>query len=1009
MNILYKILLQQIVFFVFEIGKIDAHICIVIKSQKRFKPMMLKSAKDKQVKPGMSMVFFLLFCSAFTFGQGWERTLGGNAEDQGQDLVMAENGDFVVAGFSESFPGNGFQVYVTRRDIDGDLVWEKHFGGQFADKAFAIVNVNDGFVLAGDTEPALGQELNALLIKIDNDGNLVWSKSFGGALRDQIFDLIHTSDGGFLLTGRTRSFGTGEFDMYLIKTDADGEFEWQRTYDNNSEEDEGWALVETSDAYLIVGKTKRVNSEVFLVKASKTDGEEIDRRLHPRNGSMNPEDAILMDNGNVLIAGYNSGQGTGNRAFLLEVNTSLDEQGSQFYGQGAEQFFRSVTKLPNGNYVAAGAIVTQDDPSIGKGYLVQVNAGAQFVEDLIIKTNITKDINSIIVSPKGEIVCTGNTGLGQVSDAFLLKTDYFLNFGQKFIEGKVFYDRLNNCLFDTGEKPLKGWTIEVTNEADGISVFTTTDADGNYFFRVDSGEYTIQAHANNSYWQSCFNNKTIVFDNLDTARFNFPMEAVFGCAYLEVDATAGEFEICRPSVVNINYCNHGVTDQPETLVEVNLDDYLEVVNTSIPILSRVDNSLTFDVGEVKSGECGDFQIQVLLDCNTPETGLAHCIEAHIYPDSVCTPDDPQWDNSSVAVEAVCENDTVRFSVKNTGTGDMTQAKQALIIEDQILIKVIPFQLDSGEIEQIYSLPGTGKTYRIITEQPAGHPGESFPTKALEGCTSGGVISKGYVNRFEEDEKDAFVSVACIENHNSDDTTYLRGYPKGIDDSLITASTDLEYHIRFQNVGTDTVNRVVVRDSISQFLDVTTVRPGAASHPYTFEILENGILKFIFDDINLPGSSVNEAESAGFVQFKISQKLSNTAGTVILNSAAINVGYQTGSITNVTRHVVGGAQLADFIEIKTAVGEVEIPGISVNAFPNPFTETAIFEIKGNPIKTDYTFEIFDVTGRSLRKEDFTGNRFTFYRGDLLPGFYAYRITTQGILLNSGKILISKSNR
>src|SRR5690606_1451593 len=175
-----------------------------------FKPMMLKSAKDKQVKRGMSMVFFLLFCSAFTFGQGWERTLGGNAEDQGQDLVMAENGDFVVAGFSESFPGNGFQVYVTRRDIDGDLVWEKHFGGQFADKAFAIVNVNDGFVLAGDTEPALGQELNALLIKIDNDGNLVWSKSFGGALRDQIFDLIHTSDGGFLLTGRTRSFGTGE-------------------------------------------------------------------------------------------------------------------------------------------------------------------------------------------------------------------------------------------------------------------------------------------------------------------------------------------------------------------------------------------------------------------------------------------------------------------------------------------------------------------------------------------------------------------------------------------------------------------------------------------------------------------------------------------------------------------------------------------------------------------------------------------------------------------------------
>src|SRR5690606_28533275 len=112
-----------------------------------------------------------------------------------------------------------------------------------------------------------------------------------------------------------------------------------------------------------------------------------------------------------------------------------------------------------------------------------------------------------------------------------------------------------------------------------------------------------------------------------------------------------------------------------------------------------------------------------------------------------------------------------------------------------------------------------------------------------------------------------------------------------------------------------------RDSISQFLDVTTVRPGAASHPYTFEILENGILKFIFDDINLPGSSVNEAEYAGFVQFKIYKKLSNTAGTVILNSAAINVGDQSASMTHDTLLDIRAAEPSYFIRIITAVDDV----------------------------------------------------------------------------------------
>ena len=95
---------------------------------------------------------------------------------------------------------------------------------------------------------------------------------------------------------------------------------------------------------------------------------------------------------------------------------------------------------------------------------------------------------------------------------------------------------------------------------------------------------------------------------------------------------------------------------------------------------------------------------------------------------------------------------------------------------------------------------------------------------------------------------------------------------------ITSQTDLEYHIRFQNVGTDTLGNVVVRDTIPSHLDVTSTRPGAASHPYTFEAYGTGWVKFTFENLELPNNTSNEMLSHGFVKYRISQKPGNPMGT-----------------------------------------------------------------------------------------------------------------------------------
>ena len=114
---------------------------------------------------------------------------------------------------------------------------------------------------------------------------------------------------------------------------------------------------------------------------------------------------------------------------------------------------------------------------------------------------------------------------------------------------------------------------------------------------------------------------------------------------------------------------------------------------------------------------------------------------------------------------------------------------------------------------------------------------------------------------------------------------------------------MEYLIRFQNTGTDTAFLVVIRDTISPFLDPATVRPGASSHPYTWSLMNNGSLKFTFENIMLPDSNINEAASHGFIKFKIQQQPENLPGTTIHNQAGIYFDYNAPVITNQTTHKI----------------------------------------------------------------------------------------------------------
>ena len=134
--------------------------------------------------------------------------------------------------------------------------WNKTYGGTKDDDAEALVQTNDGgYAVAGQTMSSGAGLEDFWLVKTDASGNMQWNKTYGGTSYDEAWALVQTTDGGYALAGRTASFGAGGYDFWLVKTDASGNMQWNKTY-GGTNDDFAFALVQTSDGgYALAGCT----------------------------------------------------------------------------------------------------------------------------------------------------------------------------------------------------------------------------------------------------------------------------------------------------------------------------------------------------------------------------------------------------------------------------------------------------------------------------------------------------------------------------------------------------------------------------------------------------------------------------------------------------------------------------------------------------------------------------------------------------------------------------------
>lgn len=574
-------------------------------------------------------------------------------------------------------------------------------------------------------------------------------------------------------------------------------------------------------------------------------------------------------------------------------------------------------------------------------------------------------------------------------------------------QGVLYADTNDNCQQDGNEEALAGLPVEAvaTTPAGVFRTYGQTDATGQYDIAMSSVltdaatqiELRVGQIGNPAGICAAFVDiPNGYFSSQNTFTHNFAVNLIPGCHQLEVDLASFTLPRCFNNVHYVNYCNYGAETAENATIEIEFDPYLTLNTSTLPWISVTGNTYTFSLGDVPPGACGYFSINAMVNCNAA-AGQTHCSTARIFPVSNCL---PAYNDAELTVSGECIDGEVVFTITNTGAADMTSPIQYYVVEDVIMFMSAPVQLPSGQSVQV-SLPANGATYRLELPQVPGHPFSVLPSATVEGCglNPDGAVSLGFVTQFPQDDPAPQIDIDCRENTGSYDPNDKQVFPRGAtEDHLIRANTDLEYLIRFQNTGTDTAFTVILLDTLSEQLDAASIRPGAASHAYTFSLLEGNILKFSFNDILLPDSNVNVAASQGFVKFRVKQRPDLEAGTEILNHAAIYFDFNEPVITNTVRQVVG----MPFVVVNSD-NPVSGSGYRTQVFPNPMITNGLIRVEGLEGQAAQ-FHLYHPTGALLQQLPLRNGEAVLDSSLLPAGLYYYTVTANGRHLSSGKVVV-----
>lgn len=331
------------------------------------------------------------------------KIFGGSKNESAQSVIKTTDGGYAIAGFTQSIDGDitdksieNFDYWLLKFDTNDNLQWSKTYGGTDDEKAYKIIQTNDGgFALIGytssnDEDVSTNNGLDDIwLIKTDVSGNIQWEKSYGFSGSDKAFSIIQTSDNGFFVSGIldvSASSGDGNDknsntqkhaggDYWGLKLDANGTKIWRR-YFGGSFTDSAYDAVETSDnGFILIGSSDSDDVDITNSKgdydfwAVKVDvnGNQVWEKSFGGSQIDEARSITKTSDGNYLIVGESRSNDTditnskgAADIWLIKISEVGNLIWQKSYGGSSFDVSRDITPTIDNGYVIVGSSRSQD-------------------------------------------------------------------------------------------------------------------------------------------------------------------------------------------------------------------------------------------------------------------------------------------------------------------------------------------------------------------------------------------------------------------------------------------------------------------------------------------------------------------------------------------------------------------------------------------------------------------------------------------------------------------------
>jgi uncharacterized repeat protein (TIGR01451 family) len=980
-----------------------------------------------------ALTLLLILTNFCLYSQRWEQTFNQFPVD-GEcafGLQATPDGGLLMLG-SRGFNGQESHIsYLQKIDEDGKIQWKRDL---VTSGAIKFIVLSDGNYAMLSRNKDVSDNLSFFYTLFQPNGTIIKTDSVRADgstdLKAWALAPIHTglSIGGFVVGARS-TYAPSNYETAFL-----------RTYTANGDPSNVFRTYYASDSLIIRDVVQLADGKFYAVGFNhypfQTDADPVWFKMDD-NGHMEPNWVKVWDDtdpnvisndafhdiaptldGNMWVLGLKDAVlgPDYSQLYLKKINISGEEIYTKFIADHISNIdfvgydHSKIVPLPDGG--AAILFETYVPDITGEDFsLARVDAAGNvlWIKHYGREKRFTESPFDLALMSNGGFALAGwfNDELFETNDAYVIRTDQNGDVYTNHVHGQVYADLNGNCSKESSEPPLAGWLLRL--ERPGQSTYTTlTGLDGRYTMPADAGTSQVRIIPAANFWQPCQSLQNIsmglAFDSLEV---DFGVKKLTDCPQLEVDIATQYLRRCFSSNYTVTYANRGTVNVPNATVKIELDPDLQFLYSNGNWTYLGNNVFEFALGTLEIGQVGTFFIRVKVVCDA-NLGATHCTKATISPSTTCAVDN--WSGASIGVEGNCNNTTIDFRVKNKGSGNITQTVEYIIIEDQVIYRQGQILNLPTNQDTIIKVPANGATWRIETTQEPFHPGNSLPSVAVESCGTDaqGNSSTGFITLFPEDDNDPYVSIDCTENIGSFDPNDKQGLPKGLDtEHFIYPNTDIEYMIRFQNTGTDTAFAVVIKDTLTSLLDVNSIRPGASSHAYTFDIMGENVLKFSFADIMLPDSNVNEELSHGFVKFTAKHRADIQLGSVIRNAAAIYFDFNVPVITNETWHTVDtGFVEKTTISIKSTQKSTVL-GLEI--YPNPIHNRAWMVLPSevtaaNNLSRNLQIRMVNVQGNLVFEQRFSGEKLLFERKGLAEGVYFLELLDGNEVKAVGKILI-----